>query len=155
MERSPCDSEAYGAEPSGEGVDGYIGIGDVKSLGRGSIVSSRFHSLIPLVQIVVVRVDCVISDDDDDDMSHPSSSSHKIPNPFSIIMRFLLFGFVKPLQASLSLLLGNNNNNINNKRINNTNDDDGHGQGQRQSHGQGGVTHHSPTQILKNFNEIT
>ncbi|KAM7252788.1 hypothetical protein ACFE04_029674 [Oxalis oulophora] len=127
-------------------------IGDVKSLGRCSIVSSRFHSLIPLVQNVVVRVDCVISDDDDDDTSHPSSSSHKFPNPFSNIMRFLFSGFLKPLQASFSLLLGNNNNIIN-KRINNTNDDD-HGQGQGHG-GQSGVTHHSPTQVLKNFNEIT
>ncbi|KAJ0648824.1 putative F-box protein AUF1 [Helianthus annuus] len=49
-------------------------IGDVKALGRCCAVSRRFHSLIPQVKNVVVRVDCVISDDDD---SNASASSHK------------------------------------------------------------------------------
>ncbi|GMY10027.1 F-box protein At5g46170-like [Fagus crenata] len=39
-------------------------IGDVKALGRCCVVSRRFHYLVPQVDNVVVRVDCVISDDD-------------------------------------------------------------------------------------------
>ena len=35
-------------------------IGDVKALGRCALVSRRFHALVPLVDSVFVRVDCVI-----------------------------------------------------------------------------------------------
>ncbi|CAL4961180.1 unnamed protein product [Urochloa decumbens] len=38
-------------------------IGDVKALGRCALVSRRFHALVPLVDSVFVRVDCVIPDD--------------------------------------------------------------------------------------------
>ncbi|KAJ4967874.1 hypothetical protein NE237_014575 [Protea cynaroides] len=38
-------------------------IGDVKALGRCCLVSRRFHDLVPQVDDVEVRVDCVISDD--------------------------------------------------------------------------------------------
>ncbi|XP_031490899.1 F-box protein At5g46170-like [Nymphaea colorata] len=53
-------------------------LGDVKALGRCSAVSKRFSSLVPLVESVVVRVDCVISGDDDDpaaSIAAPASSS--------------------------------------------------------------------------------
>ncbi|PIA41645.1 hypothetical protein AQUCO_02200228v1 [Aquilegia coerulea] len=86
-------------------------IEDVKSLGRCCVVSRRFHSLVPQVDNVVVRVDCVISDDD-------SSSSSA---------------------ASTSSLAGAGGTGA-------AHDDD--------LGGSAGVTHHSPTQVLKNFNEI-
>ncbi|KAM7258753.1 hypothetical protein ACFE04_014494 [Oxalis oulophora] len=105
----------------------FNNIGDVKALGRCNLVSTRFHSLVPLVDNVVVRVDCVISDDDT--TSSSATSSDKIRNPFSNIIRFVFGGIVKPIQA-----LGHFQ-------------DDG-------EMDQGGVTHHSPTQVLKNFNEI-
>uniref|UniRef100_A0A803QEK8 F-box domain-containing protein n=1 Tax=Cannabis sativa TaxID=3483 RepID=A0A803QEK8_CANSA len=89
-------------------------IGDVKALGRCCVVSRRFHNLVPQVENVVVRVDCVISDDDS---SSSASSSDKSRGPFSNLFRFVFSGIVKPLQALR-------------------------------------VTHHSPTQVLKNFNEI-
>ncbi|RZR89575.1 hypothetical protein BHM03_00017325 [Ensete ventricosum] len=38
-------------------------VSDVKDLGRCCVVCSRFHSLVRLVDSVLVRVDCVISDD--------------------------------------------------------------------------------------------
>jgi hypothetical protein len=129
-------------------------IGDVKALGRCWVVSRRFHSLVPQVENVVVRVDCVISDDD----TSQSSSSEKNRNPFSNILRFVFGGIVKPLQA-LGQLLGT-------KRTNLTNTTSGVGSGflggsslsvGSENDGemdQGGVTHHSPTQVLKNFNEI-
>ncbi|XP_044497195.1 F-box protein At4g18380-like [Mangifera indica] len=146
-------------------------IGDVKALGRCCVVSRRFHSLATQVENVVVRVDCVISDDDSS-----SSTYEKSRSPFSNLFRLVFGGIVKPLQALGQFLgpkrtpqfhHGNNLNNINNANAfcaasaaasssgstlsvgNHTNhrDDDG-------EIDQAGVTHHSPTQVLKNFNEI-
>ncbi|KDP37998.1 hypothetical protein JCGZ_04641 [Jatropha curcas] len=150
-------------------------IGDVKALGRCCVVSRRFHSLVPQVDNVVVRVDCVISDDD----SSPSSSSEKSRSSgsssgFSSLFRLVFGGIVKPFQA-LGQLLGPRREMLNSYSSRNSlfsssssyssssfsstsaassssslfvgNEDDG-------EMDQGGVTHHSPTQVLKNFNEI-
>ncbi|KAJ9153160.1 hypothetical protein P3X46_026631 [Hevea brasiliensis] len=143
-------------------------IGDVKALGRCCVVSRRFHSLVPQVDNVVVRVDCVISDDD----TSPSSSSEKSRSSssssgLSSIFRLVFCGIVKPFQA-LGQLLGPRREMLNSYPSRNGlfsssssssssalsssslsvgNEDDG-------EMDQGGVTHHSPTQVLKNFNEI-
>ncbi|KAH0869231.1 hypothetical protein HID58_076253 [Brassica napus] len=100
-------------------------ISDVKSLGRCCVVSRRFHSLVTQVENVLIRVDCVISDDDNSSLSSIKSRS-SASGPFSSIFRLVVGGIVKPLQAG----------------------DEG---GEIE---QGGVTHHSPTQVLKNFEEI-
>ncbi|GAV75028.1 F-box-like domain-containing protein [Cephalotus follicularis] len=128
-------------------------IGDVKALGRCCVVSRRFHSLVPQVENVVVRVDCVISDDDTSSSSSSASSSDKSRNPFSNILRFVFGGFVKPLQA-LGQLLGPRRTQLiagggggSSSGLCVGSEDDG-------EMDQGGVTHHSPTQVLKNFNEI-
>lgn len=136
-------------------------IGDVKALGRCCVVSRRFHSLVPQVENVVVRVDCVISDDDSS-----SSASEKSRSPFTNLFRFFFGGIVKPLQA-LGQLLGPKRAQLN---LNNHSNGGSNGSGfvAASSSGtslsvgndedgeldQGGVTHHSPTQVLRNFNEI-
>ncbi|XP_050232769.1 F-box protein At5g46170 [Mercurialis annua] len=149
-------------------------IGDVKALGRCCVVSRRFHSLVPQVDNVVVRVDCVISDDD----TSPSSSSEKSrtggsgsASGFSSIFRMVFGGIVKPFQALGQLLGPSRRDNMLNPYTNlssrngllsnsaalsvanssNNNEDDNGGHGEID---QGGVTHHSPTQVLKNFIEI-
>ncbi|RZR81930.1 hypothetical protein BHM03_00008240 [Ensete ventricosum] len=110
-------------------------VGDVKALGRCCAVYRRFHALIPLVDDVVVRVDCVISDD-------PSAGGGGFDKPhglFSHFARFVLGGLVKALGQMLSpassadavarksaLLLSSSPE----------------------------VSHHSPTEVLKNFKEI-
>lgn len=38
--------------------------GDIKALGRCRAVSKRFSSIVPQVQTVVVKVDCVISSEE-------------------------------------------------------------------------------------------
>ncbi|CAI0544989.1 unnamed protein product [Linum tenue] len=117
-------------------------IGDVKALGRCCVVSRRFHSLVPQVESVVVRVDCVISDDDTSNSSSSDKSrSSASSSGFSSIFRMVFGGIVKPFQA-LGQLLGP-------KRSSGGGNDDDAGEMD-----QGGVTHHSPTQVLKNFNEI-
>ncbi|XAR59383.1 hypothetical protein NMG60_11015208 [Bertholletia excelsa] len=122
-------------------------IGDVKALGRCCVVSRRFHSLVPQVENVVVRVDCVISDDE---VSSAAGSSDKSRGAFSNFLRLVLGGIVKPFQA-LSQLLGP-------KRLSTTSSalavGTGNSGGDEGEIDQGGVTHHSPTQVLKNFNEI-
>ncbi|KAL1555824.1 F-box protein-like protein [Salvia divinorum] len=118
-------------------------IGDVKALGRCCVVSRRFHSLVPQVDNVVVRVDCVISDDDPSSNSSSSSSNSaagdKSRHPISSLFRTFFSGLFKPLQ-SLSQLI-----NPSARRL--PGDFDCQGE-------QCIVTHHSPTQVLKNFNEI-
>ncbi|XVF27297.1 hypothetical protein REPUB_Repub14bG0094700 [Reevesia pubescens] len=130
-------------------------IGDVKALGRCCVVSRRFHSLVPQVENVVVRVDCVISDDE---CSSSSSSSDKsrAAGPFSNLFRLVFVGIVKPFQA-LSQFLGpkrptlnetlNNPSSSSSLSVGPGGDDDGEMDQSR-------VTHHSPTQVLRNFNEI-
>ncbi|KAL1222929.1 F-box protein [Cardamine amara subsp. amara] len=125
-------------------------IGDVKSLGRCCVVSKRFHSLIPQVENVVVRVDCVISDDDDDDSSSSSSSSslssdksRSVSSPFSAIFRLIF----KPLQALGHFLNSTKCSSSPSSSLSISGGEDGEIE-------HGGVTHHSPTQVLKNFDEI-
>ncbi|KAL8264911.1 hypothetical protein R6Q59_023041 [Mikania micrantha] len=66
----------------------FNNIGDVKALGRCSAVSRRFRILVPQVENVVVRVDCVISDDD----SSPAASSDKSRGPISSLFRIIFGG---------------------------------------------------------------
>lgn len=118
-------------------------IGDVKALGRCCLVSKRFYSLVPLVDSVIVRVDCVISDDDSS--SSPSSSSSSLTSdksrhPISSLFRLVFCGLLKPFQ-SISQFIS-----ISSRR---GASDDVDGDFEHNY-----VTHHSPTQVLKNFNEI-
>lgn len=122
-------------------------IGDVKALGRCCVVSRRFHSLVPQVENVVVRVDCVISDDDS---NSSANSSDKSRGPFWNLLRLVFGGIAKPIQT-LGQFLGP-------KRASNSSVNSGSGSSPlavgSEEDGDGGVTHHSPTQVLKNFNEI-
>lgn len=123
-------------------------IGDVKALGRCSVVSKRFHSLVPEVDNVVVRVDCVISDDDS---SSPSSSSgyssrsyDKSRHPISALFRLVFSGLLKPFQTITQFI------SISPRRASSSSSAvlDG------DDFDKNSVTHHSPVQVLKNFNEI-
>jgi hypothetical protein len=89
-------------------------IGDVKALGRCALVSRRFHALVPLVDSVFVRVDCVIPDDPPPSSSSSSSSSSAAPGTpprqapapaargrgaLAHIARVLLGGIARPIHA--------------------------------------------------------
>ncbi|KAI9122676.1 hypothetical protein K1719_006516 [Acacia pycnantha] len=124
-------------------------IGDVKALGRCCVVSRRFHSLVPQVENVVVRVDCVISDDDS---SSSAASSDKSRGPFWNLFRLVFGGIVKPLQA-LGQLLGPRRASLSSGSSSFSSSSLAVGSEDMEGE-QGGVTHHSPTQVLKNFNEI-
>lgn len=113
-------------------------IGDVKALGRCCVVSRRFQSLVPLVDNVVVRVDCVISDDPSPSSAAGVVGGDKARGVFSNIARLVLGGIVKPLQALGQIL---------NKRS-----PDSLSSGS--SLASSDVSHHSPTEVLKNFKEI-
>ncbi|CAA0832307.1 F-box protein [Striga hermonthica] len=116
-------------------------IGDVKALGRCCVVSRRFHDLVPQVDNVVVRVDCVISDDDPLATSSSSAAGGKSRHPISSLFRVLFSGLFKPLQ-SLSQLIAHSPSRL-------ALPEDFERETEPSS-----VTHHSPTQVLKNFNEI-
>ncbi|KAE8722947.1 F-box protein [Hibiscus syriacus] len=137
----------------------FNNIGDVKALGRCCVVSRRFHSLITQVENVVVRVDCVISDND----CSPSSSCYdksRSAGPISSLFRLLLGGIVKPFQTLVQFLGPKRsalNESLNTQSSSSSLSVGPIGPGADVSDGemeQGGVTHHSPTQVLRNFNEI-
>ncbi|CAN4081534.1 unnamed protein product [Withania somnifera] len=107
-------------------------IGDVKTLGRCCGVCRRFHSLVPQVEDVIVSVDCVISDDDSSSCSSSGGSSEKSRHPISSLFRFVFLGLVKPFQSLTQLISVSS----------------------RRCTASSSVTHHSPAQVLKNFNEI-
>ncbi|KAJ0980487.1 hypothetical protein J5N97_008742 [Dioscorea zingiberensis] len=113
-------------------------IGEVKSLGRCCVVSRRFHALVPLVDSVVVRVDCVISDEP----SPPPSTSDKPRGVFSHIARLVLSGLVKPWQA-LGHILGPPASSSSSPR-----------RTSEPSSSSAEVSHHSPAEVLRNFKEI-
>lgn len=93
---------------------------------------------------VLVRVDCVISDDD---ASSAAGSSDKSRGAFTNIFRLVFGGIVKPLQA-LGQFLGPK------RSTSSSSGSSSLAVGSEDEIDQGGVTHHSPTQVLKNFNEI-
>ncbi|XP_051136349.1 F-box protein At5g46170-like [Andrographis paniculata] len=114
-------------------------IGDVKALGRCCVVSRRFRSLVSQVEDVVVHVDCVVSDD-----AAPSTSSAAATddsrNPFTAFFRIFFSGLSQPFQ-SLAQLIAPTAFHLSSlaKHLDDQNDV---------------VTHHSPAQVLKNFNGI-
>ncbi|KAF2552990.1 hypothetical protein F2Q68_00035860 [Brassica cretica] len=124
-------------------------ISDVKSLGRCCVVSRRFHSLVTQVENVLIRVDCVISDDDNSSLSSIKSRS-SASGPFSSIFRLVFGGIVKPLQALGQFLGARRSCGSSSSSSLSISGDEVEG-GEIE---QGGVTHHSPTQVLKNFEEI-
>ncbi|KAI3800752.1 hypothetical protein L1987_28846 [Smallanthus sonchifolius] len=128
-------------------------IGDVKALGSCCAVSRRFRSLVPQVENVVVRVDCVISDGDS---TSAAGSSYKSRGPISSLFRIVFGGIVKPIQA-LGQFLGPKRLPSSSSSLSSPSSSSslsvGNVDGDDVEQG-GGVTHHSPTQVLKNFNEI-
>ncbi|KAE9594580.1 putative F-box domain, leucine-rich repeat domain, L domain-containing protein [Lupinus albus] len=131
----------------------FNNIADVKALGRCCVVSRRFHSLVPQVENVVVRVDCVISDDDS---NSSNSSSDKTRGTFSNLFRLVFGGIVKPLQA-LGQLLGPKRTTLvpgSSSSASSPPSSSFLAVGTSDDGDQSGVTHHSPTQVLRNFNEI-
>ncbi|KAL6546363.1 hypothetical protein OROMI_022084 [Orobanche minor] len=119
----------------------FNNIGDVKALGRCCVVSRRFHSLVPQVDNVMVRVDCVISHEDSSGTSSSSAGSDKSRHRISSLFRILFSGLIKPLQSLSQLITPSP------RRLPFSENFDCATE-------QNIVTHHSPTQVLKNFNEI-
>ncbi|XP_010923814.1 F-box protein At5g46170 [Elaeis guineensis] len=120
-------------------------IGDVKVLGRCCVVCRRFQALVPVVDDVVVRVDCVISDD-----ATPSSAAaaaggcgpDKGRGVLSHLARLVLDGLVKPLQALGQMLISASGASRRSSASS------------ASSSSSSEVSHHSPTEVLKNFKEI-
>ncbi|KAG1348212.1 F-box protein [Cocos nucifera] len=135
-------------------LDVFNRIGDVKALGRCCVVCRRFHSLVPLVDYVVVHVDCVISED-----PNPSSSSavagcggggagpDKGRGVFSHLARLVFGSLVKPLQA-LGQILSPAASAASRRSSGSTSSSSS------SSSSTSEVSHHSPTEVLKNFKEI-
>ncbi|URD99707.1 F-box protein [Musa troglodytarum] len=111
-------------------------VGDVKALGRCSVVSRRFYALVRLVDEVVVRVDCVISDDP----SPSTAASDKPRGVFSHLARIVLGGLVKPLVALGQILSPSSSSSAAAAAAFTATSSD--------------VSHHSPTEVLKNFKVI-
>ena len=125
MEEGRQEQEEVEGRPCGEGGDHFDRlhdavlldvlnrIYDVKALGRCALVSRRFHALVPLVDSVFVRVDCVIPDDPPPSASADPGSPqqhhhHQAPEPapagrgrgaLAHFARVLLGGIARPIHA--------------------------------------------------------
>ncbi|KAL1205144.1 F-box protein [Cardamine amara subsp. amara] len=134
-------------------------VADVKDLGRCCIVSRRFHSLVPFVENVLVRVDCVISDDDSSSAEDRrfSLNSTSISDAaggsgsFSALFRLVFAPIFKPFQV-LGQFLGPKR--LSSSSSSSSSSFDASFSEINDEIDQNGVTHHSPTQVLKNFAEI-
>eukprot|EP00249_Psilotum_nudum_P017072 c26141_g1_i1 orf=442-1557(-) len=72
-------------------------LSDIKALGRCLAVSKRLNALVPHVENVVVKVDCVISGEE-------SNLSVKSKGLLSHLVRFILGTLLKPLQMLQQLV---------------------------------------------------
>ncbi|THU52320.1 hypothetical protein C4D60_Mb10t02760 [Musa balbisiana] len=123
-------------------------VGDVKDLGRCCVVCSRFHSLVRLVDSVLVRVDCVISDD-------PSPSPAGVAGGdsargvFSHLARVVLGGIARPFQA-LGHILAPSAGVASDRRSSPSLLSSSSSSSSPLSE----FSHHSPAEVLKNFKEI-
>jgi len=137
-------------------------IGDVKALGRCALVSRRFHSLVPLVDSVLVRVDCVIPDDPaasgSGSASAPTSPTASAParHVFSQLARLVIGGIVKPIQA-LGQILSHANSasdfpassaSLSSFRRSSSSSS------ASSPPPAGDVSHHSPSEVLRSFKEL-
>lgn len=73
-------------------------LGDIKALGRCSAVSKRFNGLVPQVEDVVVKVDCVISGEESGSLSGRSRGF------IGLFVKLVIGSIVKPLQALQQIL---------------------------------------------------
>lgn len=125
MRSDPGDQEdLFDSLPNSLLLSIFNRLQDIKDLGRCCAVSKRFNSLAFQVDSVLVRVDCVISGDEDDE--GPNSKPRGV---FGNIVKLLLGSVFKPLQILHQILIP-----------------------KRGIFAE--VSHHSPSEVLKNFKEI-
>ncbi|RZR81632.1 hypothetical protein BHM03_00007927 [Ensete ventricosum] len=151
-----------------EGIDGFDRlpdsvllvifnrVGDVKALGRCCVVSRRFYALVRLVDEVIVRVDCVISDDPPafrDAEAGGAAASDKPRGVFSHFARIVLGGLVKPLVA-LGQILSPSSSSSAAAAAASTVARKSAPSSSSFSPTSSDVSHHSPTQVLRNFKVI-
>ncbi|CAL9195247.1 unnamed protein product [Musa hybrid cultivar] len=122
-------------------------IGDVKALGRCCVVCRRFHDLVPLVDSVLVRVDCVISDDPSPSPAG-GAGADRSRGVFSHLARIVIGGIVKPLQALGHILVPSAA--VASNRRSSPSSPSSSPSSSRSSE----ISHHSPAEVLKNFKEI-
>lgn len=116
-------------------------ISDVKALGRCCVVSHRFHCLVPLVDNVCVRIDCVISDDPSTSSSSSGSSAAAAEKTRSVLSHFarvVLGGIVRPIYALGQILSSSPSKRLSYAAESSFSE----------------VSHYSPSEVLKSFKEI-
>ncbi|CAL9104004.1 unnamed protein product [Musa textilis] len=132
-------------------------VGDIKALGRCCIVSRRFHALIRLVDDIVVRVDCVVSDESsmfpDTEADSAAAGSDKPRGVFSHLARVVLGGLVKPLHA-LGQLFSSSSSSLATADAVSVAARKSASPSSSSSTPSSDVSHHSPAEVLKHFKEI-
>lgn len=156
----PCGAEVGGEEeedqfdrlPDAVLLDVFNRIGDVKALGRCALVSRRFHALVPLIDSVFVRVDCVIPDDPAPGSASgsPQTAAEAAGTPtrdrgaLAHIARLVLGGIVRPIQA-LGQMLSPTAASVSRRSA---------APPSSPPPPAGDVSHHSPSEVLRSFKEL-
>ncbi|XP_062222660.1 F-box protein At4g18380-like [Phragmites australis] len=156
-EGSACGAEAadqFDRLPDAVLLDVFNRIGDVKALGRCALVSRRFHALVPLVDSVFVRVDCVIPDDlpphagSPQQQEAPAAAAAVPPargrGSLAHIARFLLGVIARPIQA-LGQILSPVAATVSRRSA---------PQPASPPAPAADVSHHSPSEVLRSFKEL-
>ncbi|RWW26524.1 hypothetical protein GW17_00009081 [Ensete ventricosum] len=132
-------------------------VGDIKALGRCCIVSRRFHAIVRLVDDILVRVDCVVSDEPslfpDTEADSAAAGSDKPRGVFSHLARVVLGGLVKPLHA-LGQLFSSFSSSLATADAVSAAARKSASPSSSSSTPSSDVSHHSPAEVLKNFKEI-
>ncbi|KAF0919168.1 hypothetical protein E2562_028466 [Oryza meyeriana var. granulata] len=133
-------------------LDVFGRIGDVKALGRCALVSRRFHALVPLVDSVFVRVDCVISDDPAPSSAGSTQAAAEGGPPtargrgaLAHLARLVLGGIVRPIQA-LGQILSPASATVSRRSA--------AAPPTAPPPTAGDVSHHSPSEVLRSFKEL-
>uniref|UniRef100_A0A0D9YFI0 F-box domain-containing protein n=1 Tax=Oryza glumipatula TaxID=40148 RepID=A0A0D9YFI0_9ORYZ len=134
-------------------LDVFGRIGDVKALGRCALVSRRFHALVPLVDSVFVRVDCVISDDPPPSSAgsaQAAAAAEGVPpaargrGALAHLARLVLGGIVRPIQA-LGQILSPAAATVSRRSA---------APPAAPAPAAADVSHHSPSEVLRSFKEL-
>ncbi|CAM0883486.1 unnamed protein product [Alopecurus aequalis] len=149
VEQHEEEEDHFDRLPDAVLLDVFNHIGDVKALGRCALVSRRFHALVPLVDSVFVRVDCVIPDEPPAapaSSPQPAAGTARGRGALAHFARLVLGGIVRPIQA-LGQILSPTLASVSRRSV-------APPPAPLPPPAAADISHHSPSEVLRSFREL-